>query len=58
VAWLKEEEVIQDLVESAQKKMKDQGVIRNIRACSRRGRYDNHPDASKNKFFLRLLRIL
>jgi len=32
VAWLKEEEVIQDLVESAQKKMKDQGVIRKIRA--------------------------
>jgi len=32
VAWLKEEEAIQDLVEYSQKKMKDQGVVRKARA--------------------------
>ncbi len=32
VAWLKEEEAIQDLVEYSQKKMKDQGVIRKAKA--------------------------
>jgi len=32
VAWLKEEEAIQDLVENSQKKMKDQGVIRKAKA--------------------------
>ena len=32
VAWLKQEGAVQDLVESAQEKMKDQGVIRKVRA--------------------------
>ena len=32
VAWLKEEEAIQDLVEYTQKKMKDQGVVRKAKA--------------------------
>jgi len=32
VAWLKEEEVIQDLAEYTQKKMKDQGVVRKAKA--------------------------
>ncbi len=32
VAWLKEEEAIQDLVEYTQKKMNDQGVIRKAKA--------------------------
>jgi len=31
VAWLKEEEAIQDFVEYSQKKMKDQGVVRKVK---------------------------
>jgi len=37
VAWLKEEEAIQDLVEYSQKKMKDQGVIRKAKANLKEG---------------------